>query len=109
MHCLAKLKVTKKLHKGTHQVGLVIKISTTIGAKILIVRGCAIRAWTLQRVEEVLYANLERICSIQHIDLEVIILMLQWIRTILCREDYKIMRSKTQKSQTSLKVMIILM
>ena len=109
MHCLAKLKATKKLHRGTHQAGLAIKISTTIGAKIPIEKVCAIHAWTLQRVDEVLYANLERICSIQHIDLEVIILMLQWIRTISCREDYKIMRSKTQKSQTSLKVMIILM
>ena len=109
MHCLDKPKVTKRLHKGTHQVGLAIKISTTIGAKILIEKVCAIHAWTQQRVDEVLYANLERICSIQHIDLEVIILMLQSILTILCKEDFKIMRSKTQKSQTSLKVMIILM
>ena len=44
MLCLAKPKEIEKLHKGTRQAGLAIKISTTIDARILIGKGCAIHA-----------------------------------------------------------------
>ena len=86
----AKLKETKKLHKDIHQVGLVIKILITIDARIHIGKGCAIHAWTLQRVDGVPCDNLGRTCSTQRTDSMEINLILQSIQTILCRVDIKI-------------------
>ena len=104
MRCLAKPKETEKLHKGTRQAGLATKISTIIDARILIGKGYAILAWTQRRVDGVPYVNLERICLTRRTELDSI-LTLQLIRIISCRMDFKIMRSKTQKLQTLLKVM----
>ena len=105
MLSLAKPKETKKLLKDIHRVGLVLKILTTIDARIHIEKGCAIHAWTLQKVDVVPCDNLGRICSTQRTNSMEIILILQSIQIILCRVDIKIARSKTQKLQTSLKVM----
>ena len=97
MHCLAKLKLTENLHKDRHQADQGIKITTTIGARIRIGKDCEIHAWTQQRVDGVPCVNLERICLTRRTDSMQTIHRFQLIRTILCRQGYKIALSKTKK------------